>query len=114
MDGLPTETTVRRLLNRLQHILSRKTAGHAPAEPTWHYVTPDNREALLHKLLTLTISVAAILLFTLLLATQILSSGSKKLSEKVIEVCHIPGKGHEILVTSCAIGPFPEYFWTQL
>ena len=42
------------------------------------------------------------------------SLGSKKLSEKVIEVCHIPGKGHEILVTSCAIGPFPEYFWTQL
>ena len=38
----------------------------------------------------------------------------KKLSEKVVEVCHMPGKGHEILVTSCAIGPFPAYFGTPL
>ena len=39
---------------------------------------------------------------------------SKQLSAKVVEACHIPGKGHEIVVKSSAIGPFPECFWTQL
>ena len=91
-------------MNRLQHILRRKTAGHAPAEPTWHYVTPDNREALLHKLLTLTISVAAILLFTLLLATQILSSGSNLVAESTI---HLPDaeQPNALAVSSASAAP---------
>ena len=39
---------------------------------------------------------------------------SEKLSEKVVQVCHIPGKGHKIPGHIMRNRPFPGMFWTQL